>query len=139
MKHSKYCIINWFLRLAMEDKPITVFGEGEQVRDYIYVDDLADALLLAAFTPACHGETFNIGSGVGTPFREMVETIIGTVKQGKIQFVPWPKDYINVETGDYVTSIAKLQKAIDWKPTTNLHRGIQQTFDYYQRHRAHYW
>jgi UDP-glucose 4-epimerase len=139
MRHSKYCIINWFLRLAMENKPITVFGEGEQVRDYIYVDDLADALLLAAFTPACHGQTFNIGSGVGTPFKEMVETIVSTAGQGNVQSVPWPKDYVNVETGDYITNISKLQKAIEWKPKVDLRTGIQRTFEYYRQHQAHYW
>ena len=139
MKHSKYCMINWFLRLAMENKTISIFGEGEQLRDYIYVEDLADALLLTAVTPTCWGETFNIGSGVGTPFKEMVETLVGIVGRGKVQSVPWPKDYINVETGDYITNIAKLQKAIAWMPRIDLQKGIQQTFDYYQRNQAHYW
>lgn len=139
MKHSKYCMINWFLRLAMDNKPITVFGDGEQARDYIYVDDLAEALLLAAVTPACYAQTFNVGSGVGSKFREMVEIIVNTVRQGSIQSVPWPKDYVNVETGDYVTNIAKLQSAIPWKPRTDLRTGIEQTFAYYQRYRAHYW
>jgi UDP-glucose 4-epimerase len=139
MKHSKYCMINWFLRLAMEDKPITVFGDGEQVRDYIFVDDLADALLLAAITPSCHGQTFNVGSGVGAKFKEMVEIIIDTVHKGNVQSIPWPKDYVNVETGDYITDIGKLQKAIDWKPRIDLRAGIRQTFEYYQCHRAHYW
>jgi len=139
MKHSKYCMINWFLRQAMENKTITMFGDGEQVRDYIYVDDLADAMLLAAVTPACRAQTFNVGSGVGTRFKEMVDTIVNTVGQGNSRSVPWPKDYVNVETGDYITNIDKLQKAIDWKPPTDLVTGIQRTFEYYQRHRAHYW
>jgi nucleoside-diphosphate-sugar epimerase len=109
------------------------------MRDYIYVEDLADALLLAAVTPACRGEIFNVGSGTGARFKEMVETLVGIVGQGKVQSVPWPKDYVNVETGDYITNIGKLQGAIDWKPRTDLRSGIQHTFDYYQRHRAHYW
>jgi nucleoside-diphosphate-sugar epimerase len=109
------------------------------MRDYIYVEDLVDALLLAAVTPACHGEVFNVGSGTGARFKEMVEIVVGTVGQGKVQSVPWPKDYVNVETGDYITNIHKLQDATDWKPRTDLRSGIQHTFDYYQRHRAHYW
>jgi UDP-glucose 4-epimerase len=139
MKHSKYCIINWFVRLAMEDKTITVFGDGDQVRDYIYVDDLAEALLLAAFTPACHGEVFNIGSGTGTRFREMADVVVATVGRGKVQSVAWPKDYVNVETGDYVTNIAKFCSLIDWRPRVDVRTGIQQTFEYYQRHQSHYW
>ena len=139
MKHSKYCMINWFLRLAMENKTISIFGEGEQIRDYIYVEDLADALLLAAVTPSCRGETFNVGSGIGSRFKAMAEIVVGTVGQGKVQSVPWPKDYVNVETGDYVTNIHKLQKAIAWTPRIDLQKGIQQTFEYYQRNQAHYW
>ena len=139
MKHSKYCMINWFLRLAMENKTISIFGNGEQMRDYIYVEDLVDALLLAAVTPACRGEIFNVGSGTGARFKEMVEIVVGIVGQGKVQSVPWPKDYVNVETGDYITNIHKLQDATDWKPRTDLRSGIQQTFDYYRRNQARYW
>jgi len=139
MKHSKYCIINWFLRLAMENQTIKIFGDGEQLRDYIYVDDLADALLLAAITPACHGQIYNVGSGVGTKFREMADAIVSTVGHGKAEYVPWPKDYINVETGDHITNINKLRSVIDWTPRVDLRRGIQQTFAYYQQHRHQYW
>jgi UDP-glucose 4-epimerase len=139
MKHSKYCVINWFLRQAMENKPISIFGDGEQMRDYIYVEDLVDALLLAAVTPACHGQTYNVGSGIGSRFKEMVDIVVEMVGQGKAQSVPWPKNYVNVETGDYITNIQKLQSAIDWKPRIDLRTGIQRTFDYYRRNQAHYW
>ncbi len=64
MRHSKYSMINWFLRQAMEDKPITVFGDGSQIRDYIYVEDLAEAFIAAAGTDACVGQTLKVGSGV---------------------------------------------------------------------------
>jgi UDP-glucose 4-epimerase len=139
MKHSKYCMINWFLRLAMENKDITVFGDGEQVRDYIYVEDLADALLLAALTPTCHNQVFNVGSGIGSRFKEMVDIIIEIVGKGSVRSVPWPKDYVNVETGDYITNISKLQNAIDWKPRVDLRAGIQRTYEYYRQHQTHYW
>ena len=139
MKHSKYCIINWFLRLAMENKSITIFGDGEQVRDYIYVEDLAEALVQAAVTPSCHNQVFNIGSGIGSRFKEMAEILVEVVGKGSVQSVPWPKDYVNVETGDFVTDIGKLQKAIDWKPGIDLRSGIQRTYEYYRQHQAHYW
>jgi UDP-glucose 4-epimerase len=112
---------------------------GGPMWDYLYVEDLAEALLLAAVTPAYHGEIFNVGSGIGSRFKEMVEIVVNTVGQGKVQSVPWPKDYVNVETGDYITNIRKLQDVIDWTPRTDLRAGIQHTFDYYRRHQAHYW
>jgi UDP-glucose 4-epimerase len=139
MKHCKYSMINWFIRLAMEGNTIKIFGDGEQLRDYIYVDDLADAFIAAAANQKCHGEIFNIGSGVGTKFKDMVESILATVGSGKSEYVPWPANYINVETGDYITDIRKLSAAIDWKPGTDLATGIRETYAYCQKNKQHYW
>jgi nucleoside-diphosphate-sugar epimerase len=139
MNHSKYCMINWFLRLAMEDRPLTIFGSGDQIRDYIYVDDLADAFLLAAASPEADGEVFNVGSGTGTRFKDMARMIIDTVKSGKIDFVPWPDEYINVETGDYVTDITKIKRMLNYSPKTGLAQGIESTFGYYKKFQQHYW
>jgi len=139
MRHNKYSMINWFIRQAMEDRVLKVFGTGEQVRDYIYVDDLADAMIQSAVTPGCFGEVFNIGSGLGTQFREMVETIVKVVGSGKVEFVPWPEAYINIETGDYVSDITKLRKFLSWAPAVPLAEGIERTHDYYRKHHANYW
>jgi UDP-glucose 4-epimerase len=138
MKHSKYSMINWFIRLAMENKTIKVFGDGSQIRDYIYVDDLAEAFISAAVTPACVGEVFNVGSGIGSTFREMVDGIVSTVGKGKAECVPWPADYINVETGDYVTDIHKITQFTGWQPVTSLKDGISRTYAYHREHKTKY-
>jgi UDP-glucose 4-epimerase len=138
MKHSKYSMINWFIRLAMENKTIKVFGDGSQIRDYIYVEDLAEAFISAAVTPECVGEVFNVGSGTGTTFREMVDGIVSTVGTGKAECVPWPTDYINVETGDYITDIGKITRLTGWRPVTSLRDGISRTYAYHREHRAQY-
>ncbi len=139
MRHNKYSMINWFIRQAMEGRPLKVFGTGEQIRDYIYVDDLASALIQSAVAESCYGEVFNIGSGIGTRFRDMVETIVRTVGDGRIEFVPWPEAYINVETGDYVTDISKLSRLLGWEPAVSLAEGIEQTYRFYKEHHKHYW
>lgn len=132
MRHSKYSMINWFIRQAMEGKVIKVFGDGSQIRDYIYVDDLADAFVCAAVQEKCLGEVFNVGSGVGTTFREMVDCVIAAVGSGQVACVPWPKDYVNVETGDYVADIAKIRMAASWAPQVFLAEGIARTVSYYR-------
>lgn len=139
MKHCKYSMINWFIRQAMEGNTIRIFGDGEQLRDYIYVEDLADALIATAVSHKCYGEVFNIGSGVGTKFKDMVETILAAVGSGAGEYVPWPADYINVETGDYITDIGKLSRIIDWQPKTDLATGIRETHAFYEKYRQHYW
>ena len=139
MRHSKYSMVNWFIRQAMDDLTIKVFGDGSQVRDYIYVDDLADAFIQAAVTPECWGEVLNIGSGVPTSFRHMADCIVGVVGHGHVETVPWPENYINVETGDYVTNIAKLQRLANWAPRVDLATGVRATWAYYAQYRSNYW
>ncbi|MCG6538318.1 MAG: GDP-mannose 4,6-dehydratase, partial [Syntrophales bacterium LBB04] len=139
MKHSKYSIINWFTRQAMEDKTINIFGTGEQVRDYIFVDDLAEAFLVAAVTPRCYGNVFNLGSGIGTKFKDMVEIILSITGKGKVEYIPWPENYHNVETGDYVTDIRKLSETTGWRPHTGIETGIRMVYDYYEKFKSFYW
>jgi UDP-glucose 4-epimerase len=138
IRHSKYCMINWFVRQAMDDQTITIYGDGSQVRDYIYIDDLAEAFVRAAATAACNGQVFNVGSGTGVTFKTMAETIIKTVKSGKIIHVPWPETYVNVETGNYVSDIRKISGFLDWQPKIDLKEGVARTFAYLKKFHAHY-
>lgn len=138
MKHSKYSIVNYFIRQAMEDREITIFGSGEQIRDYIYVEDVAYAFILATAEEKANGETFNLGSGIGTKFKDMVRMVVETVGSGTIRHIPWPKDYINVETGDYVTDITKISNVLGWKPKTTLKEGIEKTYAYYKKYKQYY-
>jgi len=139
MRHSKYCIVNWFIRLAMENKPIKIFGKGSQIRDYIYIDDLVNVFILAAENEKSSGEVFNVGNNVGTKFRDMAKLIVEIVKSGRIEFVPWPENYINVETGDYITDITKVKKVLRWEPKISLTEGIALTYEYYKKYRNYYW
>lgn len=139
MKHNKYSMINWFIRLAMDGRTINIFGSGEQIRDYIYVDDLAGAFLSVSIEENCYGEVFNVGSGAGTRFKDMVEVILKAVGTGEVQYIPWPEDYRNVETGDYITDISKLRRMTGWQPMTDLETGVRQTCEYYREYRSFYW
>ena len=139
MRHSKYSIINWFIRQAIENKKITIFGEGNQIRDYFFVEDLAEAFVLAAKNENTAGEVFNVGSGTGTKFREMAEAVVEIVGKGKLEFMPWPEEYVNVETGDYITNIEKIKRLLGWVPKTTLKEGIKLTADYYLKNMKHYW
>lgn len=120
-------------------KPIRVFGDGRQVRDYIYVEDLADAFIRAAVCGECHGKVFNVGSGSGVRFCDMAETIVRVVGKGQVEYVPWPADYINVETGDYVTDITRIATVSGWQPATDFQAGVEQTCAYYRENRSQYW
>lgn len=139
MKHSKYTIVNWFIRQAMENKTLTIFGEGHQVRDYIYVEDLATALIAAGFNPDIEHVSYNVGSGTGTTFAEMVHLVVDTVGSGEVVHIDWPDNYKNVETGDYITDISKLTTELGWQPQVSLQEGIEKTYAYYKQYKEHYW
>jgi len=139
MKHSKYGIVNWFIRLALEGKPLTVFGEGLQQRDYIFVEDVAEGMVSAALTPQTAGQVYNLGSGAGTPFIDMVRLIGEVIPGTDIQYVPWPADRYFVETGDFIADITRLKEAADWTPRTHLREGIEKTVAYYRQNREQYW
>ena len=138
MKHSKYCIVNYFLRLAMEDREITIFGDGQQLRDYIYIEDLAEAMIITSVIKNISGEVFNVGSGVGTTFKEMVECVVEIVGKGSVKYIPWPDSYLNVETGDYITDITKIAELTNWRPKYNLQSGIKNTFNFYKKYARYY-
>lgn len=137
MKHSHYSIVGWFIRMAMEDKTINVFGDGRQIRDYMFIDDLVEAFLAAAVRPGADGEVFNIGSGRGTRFIDMVKTIVEIVGKGKIKHIAWPKGYEKNETGDYIADITKIGR-LGWRPKVSFEEGIKRTYEYYKEYGKRY-
>jgi len=134
IKHSKYSLVGWFIRLAMQDKEITVFGDGRQIRNYIYIDDIVDAFVRCGATSATNGQLYLLGSCESTEFRTMVELVVEMVGQGSIRYVPWPKDYERAETGDVLIDTSKLRNTISWEPRITLKEGISRTCQYYSTH-----
>ncbi len=131
--HSKYAMVGWFVRQALQGDTIRVFGDGAQRRDYIYIDDLAEAFLRCAVAPGAAGEVVNVGSGVGTRFRDMVQTVVDIVGKGAVEFVPWPRHYERIESGDFVADLTKLVRLTGWRSRIDLRTGIERTVAYYRR------
>ncbi len=138
IKHSKYSLVGWFIRQAMENKVIKIYGDGLQLRDYIYVDDIVDAMIKSAASDHSVGEIINIGSGVSSRFSDMVHSVINIVKSGKVEYIPWPENYEKIETGDISVDISKLQELTAWKPKVSLAEGISLTYEYYKKNISNY-
>ena len=137
MKHSKYSIVGWFIRQALENKTIKIFGDGRQERDYIYIDDIVDAFLRLTFSGR-PGQVYNIGTSERVRFVEMVNEVIAAAGSGFKQHAPWPADYEKNETGGYYANVAKIEKDTGWKPKVNLTRGLRMTVAYYKKYRKYY-
>lgn len=122
---SGYNIVNYFIDLAKKGKDLTIFGDGEQVRDYLYIDDLTDAFILAANSKGPSKPIFNLGLGKPIKFKYMAKTIVQKIGKGKLKFVKWPKDFKDVETGDYVSDIAKIKKELGFTPKIEFENGVE--------------
>lgn len=138
IKHSKYSLVGWFIRQAMEGKTIQIFGDGLQRRDYIFVDDIIDSMLKCAKAPDAIGQIINVGSGEATKFHDMVRTVIECVKNGNIEFISWPENYEKVETGDVEIDVSKLRNITGWQPTWPLEEGVERTYAYYKQYSRYY-
>lgn len=138
MKHHKQGIINWFVRLVIDNQTIRIFGDGKQVRDTNYVDDVVEALLLAAASEKTNGEIFNLG---GTPasLRGIVEKMIEIAGKGKHEFVPFPEESQKIEIGDYIADWGKIKKILGWEPKVSLEEGLKRTIEYYEKYKEYYW
>jgi UDP-glucose 4-epimerase len=128
-KFEGYNLVNYFIDLAKSEKEITIFGNGNQQRDYIYIDDLMDAFTSAIINVKSIGQIYNLGSGKGISLKEMAQTIIGAVGKGKIKFINWPKKYQEVETGNYVTNLKKINTELNFSPKVKFEDGIKMTIN----------
>jgi UDP-glucose 4-epimerase len=139
MQNSGHSLVNWFIRLALDNETINIFGDGRQIRDYIYIDDLVEGLVLATISPTSDGKIYNLGSGQPTRFSDMAQQVVQSAGQGSIENIPWPETYDHFETGDFYADISRIQADTGWKPTLDLASGIQKTIEYYREFRHHYW
>ena len=137
MHHHRQGIINWFVRLAIEGKEIPIYGDGHQVRDTNYVDDVVEALLLAALNKKADGEVFNLG-GDPANLLELAE-IITRLAGGSYRTIPYPETARAIEIGDYVADSSKAQSVLGWQPRIGLQDGLSRTVDFYRAEREHYW
>jgi nucleoside-diphosphate-sugar epimerase len=139
MMHDEYGVFNWFIRKALDDAEIPVFGDGRILRDFLYVDDLVRCLLMVAVTDKAYGEVFNVGTGIPVSFQSLAETIIKVVGKGTVKFTEFTQERKEVEPGDYYTNISKLRSYVGWESRVALEEGIKRTADFYRMHRKEYW
>jgi len=139
MAHDEYGVFNWFIRKAMDDDVIPVFGDGRILRDFLYVEDLVECLLTVALTDAAYGEVFNVGAGVPVSFYGLAKTIARVVGKGRVDFTEFTKERKEVEPGDYYTDISKIKRVTGWQPRTPLEAGIAKTVEFYRLHGKEYW
>ena len=136
--HNRQGFIAWFIRLALENREIQIYGDGSQLRDLVYVDDAADAFLRAGARDAANGQVFNVGGTEPIAHRDLVELLIATAGSGRYRFVEWPPEKKAIDIGDFYADSSRIRRALGWQPTVPLAEGFQRTIEYYRAHMPHY-
>ncbi len=138
MKHSHFGVVNWFVRLALEGRPIPIFGTGNILRDFLYVDDCVEALAAAAAAPAAVGEILNVGHDRPSTFLEVAETLRALVPGTRIEFTDFSPERRAQEPGDFVSDISKIRRLLGWEPRVGLEDGLARTVAFYRDRRSDY-
>jgi UDP-glucose 4-epimerase len=138
LRHNRQGFIGWFIRLAIENQEIQIFGDGSQVRDFVYVDDASDAFLRAGATDACNGEVFNVGGSEPIAHRELVELLIDVAGTGRYKMVEWPPEKKAIDIGSFYADSSKFKAAVGWEPRVGLREGLTRTVAYYREHLPRY-
>lgn len=122
---------NYFIGLALQDKEITIYGDGRQSRNILYVDDAVDAILKVAEKSDSSGEVYLAVHDEHIPVAEFAEKIVSLYCKGTVRYIPWPEGRKNIEIGDASYTNKKIKKDIGWFPKTSLYEGLTKTKDYY--------
>jgi UDP-glucose 4-epimerase len=139
VRHNRQTALGWFIRLALDDQEIPIWGDGRQLRDYTYVDDVVDAFLRAAASEQTDGQVYNLGGRRPVSHLELVETLIAIAGSGRYRLLPWPPERQRIDIGDVYSSYRRIRETLGWEPQVELEEGLRRTVEFYREHKEKYW
>lgn len=139
VKDARQMFLGIWIRLLIEGKPIQVYGDGAQIRDLNYVDDVVEAFLLAAASDKADGEVFNLGADASICLRDLAKLLVEVNGSGEYRLVPFPSERSAIDIGDYYADYGKIRSVLGWAPKVSLREGLTRTLAYYQQHHDRYW
>lgn len=139
VRHARQTALGWFVRQALDNEVISIYGDGEQQRDYTYVDDAVEAFLLAAINPAADGQVFNLGGPEPISHLQLISTLTDVAGTGSYRLVPFPPEKARIDIGSVYSDYRRIQAVLGWQPTTSLRQGLEHTVNFYREFRESYW
>jgi len=136
---ARQTFLGIWIRLLIEGKPIKVFGDGLQLRDFNFVDDCVEAMLSAAASDNTCGKVYNLGSSEVISVKDVAQLLIDLGYGGSYQIVAFPDDRKAIDIGDYYGDFSAISRDIGWQPEVSLRQGLHRTVAYYRQNREHYW
>jgi len=137
VKDARQTFLGVWVRAAVEGRPFEVWG-GEQLRDFTYVEDCVDALMVAASNPNTDGEIYNLGGDRVLSLKDLADLVIAANGGGAYEIKTFPPERKRIDIGDYYASDEKFRLATGWMPRTGLEAALSRTLAYYRLNLAHY-
>ena len=139
VKDARQTFLGIWIRLLLEGKPIKIFGDGLQLRDFTYVDDCIEALLLAGASDKANGKVYNLGGSEVIGLKNLSKIMVNLGHGGSFELAPFPSERKAIDIGDYYSDFSLITKELGWVPKTDLKDGLKRTLNYYSTHFSHYW
>jgi len=139
VKDARQTFLGIWVRRLIEGKPIQIFGDGKQRRDFNFVSDVVEALLRSAASREADGQVFNLGHPEHISLQELASLLVEVNGSGNYELAPFPDDRKAIDIGDYYADFRKIEKALGWSPEVTLENGLKQTLEFYRANQGHYW
>ena len=139
VKDARQTFLGIWIRLLLEGKPIKVFGDGKQLRDFNFVDDCVEALLLAGASDQANGKIYNLGGSEVIGLKDLAKMMVNLGHGGSFELAPFPSERKAIDIGDYYSDFSLITKELGWVPKIDLKDGLKLTLNYYSTHSSHYW
>jgi UDP-glucose 4-epimerase len=139
VKNNRQTAIGWLIRQAMDSEEIDLFGDGSQLRDFTYVDDVVDAFLVAGAEDAANGQVFNVGAIEPVSLRELADLLIEISGSGSYRLIPFPPERKAIDIGSIYVDDRKIRRVLKWRPRVDLREGLARTVSFYKANRSQYW
>lgn len=139
VKDARQTFLGIWIKRVLEGQSIEIWGDGLQVRDFNYVDDVVNAMLLAAASPEADGQIYNLGSNETINLLDLANRLIALNGGGTCNVIPFPTDRKAIDIGDYYSDYSLIRSTLHWTPRTTLDEGLTRTLAYYRKHREYYW
>ncbi len=139
VKDARQTFLGIWLKQVLSNEPILVYGDGLQLRDFNYVDDVVEALLLTARDPRADGQVYNLGS-VEPPISlaDLAQLLVDIAGAGEFQLIPFPPDRKVIDIGDYYADFSKIQHELGWTPQVAMAEGLRRSLEFYRRYLPQY-
>jgi UDP-glucose 4-epimerase len=139
VRDARQTFLGHWLRLIVSGDELVVFGDGDQRRDFTYVDDAVGAFLLAAQRSEADGQIFNLGDERHVSLLELARMLVELYGSGSYRTEPFPSDRKAIDIGDYYADYGKIHAALGWQPRVSLEEGLERSLAFYRENGLFYW